>query len=156
MHTDPDPAAPSALELGQLYLQLHGRLHRLVDDAMTAEGVSLSRCKVLTLLADRGPLNQAAIAAEFGFAPRSVTDLIDGLERDGLAERLDDPADRRSRLVRITTTGARARESAVAVRNALFEQVFTALYAPARREFGGLLHTIHASLAPSSGAPRVC
>ncbi|OYV24970.1 MAG: hypothetical protein B7X08_07505 [Acidocella sp. 20-63-7] len=55
---------------------------------------------------------QAAIATELGFAPRSVTDLIDALEREGFAQRFDDPADRRSRLIRITDSGACARQSA--------------------------------------------
>jgi DNA-binding MarR family transcriptional regulator len=34
------------------------------------------------------------LAAEFDLAPRTITDVIDALERDGLAERQADPTDR--------------------------------------------------------------
>ena len=53
----------SALEVGQAYLELHHRLHRLVDQAMTAAGLSLARAKVLMRLSERGPMNQATLAA---------------------------------------------------------------------------------------------
>src|ERR1700712_1174702 len=97
--------APSPVEIGQLYFELHHRIHRLVDEAMNESGLSLSRAKVLGVLAEFGPVKQAAVAAVLGFAPRSVTDTLDALEREGLATRGPDPTDRRAWLVEITSTG---------------------------------------------------
>lgn len=42
----------------------------------------------------RGAVRQSVLAAEFDLAPRTITDVIDALERDGLAERQADPTDR--------------------------------------------------------------
>ena len=144
-------APPAGLDLGHLYMQVHARIHRLVDDAMTAGGASLSRTKVLSLLARRGPINQAAIATEFGFAPRSVTDLIDALEREGFAQRFDDPADRRSRLIRITDSGTCALQSAMKVKTDLLEEIFAVLDPPSRTELFSLLETVHNSLSVQPG-----
>ena len=146
-------APPTGLDLGHLYMQVHGRVHRLVDDAMTAGGASLSRTKVLSLLARRGPINQAAIAAELGFAPRSVTDLIDALEREGFAQRFDDPTDRRSRLIRITDSGSTTLESAMRIKTDLFEEIFAVLDPPSRTELFSLLETVHNSLSVQPGEP---
>ena len=68
----------SALDVGQAYFELHHQLHRLVDQTMSAAGLSLARAKVLMRLSERGPMNQATLAGLLGFAPRSVTDIVDG------------------------------------------------------------------------------
>jgi DNA-binding MarR family transcriptional regulator len=39
-------------------------------------------------------MNQATLAGVLGFAPGSVTDTVDALERDGLVRRTEDPHDR--------------------------------------------------------------
>ena len=90
-------AEVSANDVGQFYIALHHRLRRMVDEAMTDAGLSLSRAKVLSELSEHGPMNQSTLAIRLGFAPRSVTDTVDSLERAGLAQRSDDPADRRFR-----------------------------------------------------------
>jgi DNA-binding MarR family transcriptional regulator len=147
-----EPGSPDALELGELYIHLYQRVRKMADDAMLACGVSLSRTKVLKLLSVRGPVTQAAIAVEFGFAPRSITDLVDGLEREGLAERIDNPGDRRSRLVRITDSGAIALESALTTKRELFEQIFSALDAPSRTALCALLETVYTSVSAHPSA----
>jgi DNA-binding MarR family transcriptional regulator len=141
----------SPYEVGQTYLQLHKRLHRVVEEAMTASGLSLSRTKVLMELAADGPMNQSALAARLGFAPRSVTDTVDSLTRDGLAERTSNPADRRAWLVAITPTGAEALERAQAAKHVIFDQIFGALDAPARATLVSLLTTIDRGLTAGSG-----
>ena len=108
-----ESVAPSTVEIGQLYFGLHHRIHRLVDEAMNAAGLSLSRAKVLGVLAECGPVKQATVACKLGFAPRSVTDTLDALEREGLATRGPDPNDRRAWLVEITPAGRTALEQAL-------------------------------------------
>jgi DNA-binding MarR family transcriptional regulator len=144
----------STFEVGQVYLELHKRLHRMVDEAMTASGLSLARCKLLQELHDAGPMNQAALASNLGLAPRSVTELVDSLERDKLAERTANPADRRSWLVGITLAGEDALAMAVSTRNTQFDKIFGALNAPNRAKLVALLKTISQSL-DSSGETNV-
>ena len=148
-----DSAVPdiSPSDLGHLYLELHHRLHRLVDETMQAAGLSLSRAKVLSQLAEHGAMNQAALATRLGFAPRSVTDTVDALEREELAVRTGDPNDRRARIVEITPAGTTALAAAMSAKRKAMEQIFGSLDAPARAEFAALLRTIADGLAPASG-----
>jgi DNA-binding MarR family transcriptional regulator len=141
----------SAAELGQLYLELHHRLHRLVDDTMNASGLSIARAKVLGQLAENGPMNQASIATRLGLAARSVTDTVDSLERDSLAARQSDPNDRRAWIVAITPAGSKALATAMAARAKVMNQIFESLDARQRDDFAALLVSIRTSVIANSG-----
>jgi len=121
----------------------------MVDEAMTCAGLSLARAKLLQELQADGPMNQAGLAGRLGLAPRSVTELVDSLERDGLAERTANPLDRRAWLVGITPTGADALGLAMSARNKEFDHIFGALDAPSRAKLVALLKTISRSLSSS-------
>lgn len=136
----------SPVEIGQLYLELHHRIHRLVDEAMNEAGLSLSRAKVLGVLAEHGAVNQAAVATVLGFAPRSVTDTLDALEREGLATRGLDPSDRRARIVQITPAGTLALKRAVAVKHTAMNTIFGGLDDAARAQFAAVLTGIRSQL----------
>jgi DNA-binding MarR family transcriptional regulator len=136
----------SAVEVGQTYLEVHHQLHRIVDQSMTAAGLSLARTKVLTKLSEGGPMNQATLAGLLGFAPRSVTDTVDALERDGLVTRADDQHDRRARIVTITPSGCQVLAAAQIVRRKAFEDIFGVLSATERARFAALLITIRTNL----------
>jgi DNA-binding MarR family transcriptional regulator len=146
----------SPTELGQLYLELHHVFHRQLDEAMSAVGVSMARAKVLNQLSEQGPMNQAAIASRLGIAPRSVTDTVDGLERDGLAARRPNPDDRRAWVVEITPAGATVLAHALKVKKQAMNQIFGALDAPARAEFAALLISMRTRLtAPTKEEAHV-
>ncbi|SHG52420.1 DNA-binding transcriptional regulator, MarR family [Jatrophihabitans endophyticus] len=134
------------IEVGQLYFELFHRIRRLVDHEMSEAGLSLSRTKVLGVLAEQGPVKQAAVATCLGFAPRSVTDTLDALEREGLATRSPDPRDRRAWLVEITPAGAVALERAVAVKKKAMTTIFGGLNRAEREQLATLLAGISARL----------
>ncbi|MEZ0069827.1 DNA-binding MarR family transcriptional regulator [Streptacidiphilus sp. MAP12-20] len=90
------------------YLAVGHALRKVVDDTMTAGGLSLARSKVLEVLSRRSPMQQSALADALGHAPRSVTQSVEALEREGLVERTPSAEDRRSKLVTLTTEGAAA------------------------------------------------
>ncbi len=141
-------AAPdmSALEVGLTYLDLHHRIHRIVDQAMCAAGLSLARAKVLVRLGEHGPMNQATLAGLLGHAPRSVTETVDVLERDGLVTRTEDEHDRRARIITLTDAGRAAKETAQAVRLKTMDEIFGSLSAGERTTLGDLLTTIRTNL----------
>src|ERR1700726_3629971 len=114
-------------QAGERYLAVHHRMFRAVNDAMSECGLSLARTKVLTRLAEQGPTRQSTLAADFGLAPHSITDIVDALERQGLAERRPDPTDRRAKLVAITDAGEGCLGVASAARERLLKQIFGAL-----------------------------
>jgi DNA-binding MarR family transcriptional regulator len=85
------------------------------------------------------------LAADFGLSPHSITDLVDGLERLGMAERRPDPADRRAKLVAITDAGQAGLDVANATSERLLTQIFGALSAADRATFVGLLDRLDES-----------
>jgi DNA-binding MarR family transcriptional regulator len=136
----------SQIEVGQAYFELHHQVHRIVDQAMGAAGLSLARAKVLMRLHDRGPMNQATLAGLLGYAPRSVTDTVDALERDGLVVRTEDERDRRARIVALTAAGRDAFETAQMVRQKAMNEIFGTLTASERATLLALLATIRTNL----------
>jgi DNA-binding MarR family transcriptional regulator len=101
------------------------------------------------------------LAADFALSPHSITDIVDGLERLGLAERRPDPVDRRAKLVAITDAGRTALDAANATWERLLTQIFGSLSQADRETLLRLLGSLDeaaqrlmaASAAP--GAPAV-
>jgi DNA-binding MarR family transcriptional regulator len=114
-------------QVGERYLAVHHRMFRAVNDQMSYCGLSMARTKVLRRLHEQGPTRQSVLAADFELSPHSITDIVDGLERLGLAERRPDPADRRAKLVAITEAGEASLEVANATRERLLTQIFGSL-----------------------------
>jgi DNA-binding MarR family transcriptional regulator len=114
-------------QVGERYLAVTHRMFRAVNDEMNACGLSMARTKVLRRLHEQGPTRQNVLAADFGLSPHSITDIVDGLERNGMAERRPDPTDRRAKLVAITDAGEAGLDVANATRERLLKQIFGAL-----------------------------
>ena len=133
-------------QLGDLYLEVHHRMRRAFDGGMNACGVSLARTKVLSQL-QRGPARPSVLAAEFGFAPRTITELVDTLERDGMVTRQPDRTDRRALLVALTSEGEAALAVGRGARARLMTQVFGALGPDDRATMARLLQTLDDAMA---------
>jgi DNA-binding MarR family transcriptional regulator len=114
-------------QVGERYLAVHHRIFRAFNEEMNGCGLSLARTKLLRRLHEQGPTRQNVLAADFGLSPHSITDLVDGLERLGLAERRPDPTDRRAKLVAITEAGQAGLDVANAMRERLLKQIFGGL-----------------------------
>lgn len=67
------------------------------------------------------------LAAKLHVAPRTVTDLIDGLERDGFIRRLPDPSDRRASLLELTPQTQADFGEITLLRKAFVDEIFSAL-----------------------------
>jgi len=83
------------------------RIHDAMERFAESHGLSESRLRVLTRLCHR-PSRQlplGALAKGMDVTPRTMTDIIDVLERDGLVKRVHDPEDRRSVQAVITEAG---------------------------------------------------
>jgi DNA-binding MarR family transcriptional regulator len=148
-------------QVGERYLAVHHRMFRAVNDEMAGCGLSVARTKVLRRLCEQGPTRQSVLAADFALSPHSITDIVDGLERLGMAERRPDPVDRRAKLVAITDAGRTALDVANATWERLLTQIFGSLSEADRETLLRLLASldeaaeqlIAASAAP--GAPAV-
>jgi DNA-binding MarR family transcriptional regulator len=97
-------------EVGRVADRLHSaaihllRRLRVEDEAL---GISAPRLSVLSVLVFAGPKRIGELARMEQVEPPTMTRLVDGLVRDGLAVREPDPDDARAVRVRATPTGAR-------------------------------------------------
>jgi DNA-binding MarR family transcriptional regulator len=97
-------------EVGRVADRLHSaaihllRRLRVEDEAL---GISAPRLSVLSVLVFAGPKRMGELARLEQVEPPTMSRLVDGLVRDGLAVREPDPDDARAVRVRATPTGAR-------------------------------------------------
>jgi len=102
------------------------RMRRLIDAHLSAHGASFARLRLLAFLAEQ-PARSTDIAAFFDHAPRSVTEAIDWLEKNGLATRSPIPGDRRAKLVEITDAGRALLDQGMPLFDGIIEKTFGSL-----------------------------
>lgn len=100
---------------------------RVEDRLMRKKGVSLAQSRLLEVIQDTANARWSDIGTALGYSPRTITEALDALERDGLITRTPDPADRRAKILTITEKGARDLAAAQAVRDQVRETFFAVL-----------------------------
>ena len=106
--------------------------------------LSPSLARAMNVLARQGELRPGTLADHLHIAPRSATEVVDDLQRLGLAERRPDPGDRRAVRVALTPDGARAAEAIQAARQAEGDRFFAALSEEDRAALARILRTLRA------------
>jgi DNA-binding MarR family transcriptional regulator len=99
-------------------MRVHQLLLARLNEALEPHGLTFARYEALMLLflSRSGSLPLGKIGERLQVHPTSVTNLVDGLERSGLATRSPHPNDRRATLATITEAG---RKTAAAATEAL-------------------------------------
>ena len=125
------------------------KAHRAYVDALLDEhGLHVGQEMVLLELWQEDGLRARELAVRLGVEPPTVTKMLRRLERCGLVERCQDPADARSFRIHLTEKG-RALEEPVARCWAQTEQTALAgLSAGERRTFRKLLSRVRNNLDP--------
>jgi DNA-binding MarR family transcriptional regulator len=77
-----------------------------IKKALAAYGLRPGHGHVLLLLASAGPTSQHALGEALGVDPSVLVATLNDLERDGLAQRRRDQADRRRHIVEISPRGS--------------------------------------------------
>ncbi len=98
-----DPGSEALAAVRILGKKLHMTMERWADQ----HGLSEGRFQILVGLQSRknGRMTMGDLADMLQVSPRTVTGLVDNLERDGLVHRVDDPNDRRSVYAEVTEQG---------------------------------------------------
>ena len=102
-------------------------------------GLSMSDFGVLEALLHKGPLPIKTLGEKVLLASGSMTAAIDRLERRGWVERGSDPADRRSRVVRLIADGHKTVETLFADHERDMEEAVAELSDSERRQLIELL-----------------
>lgn len=138
--------------LDDLVLAVARRLRRRWAEGLVPWGLSPHQGRALRVVTSYGELRLGDLADHLRIAPRSATEVVDGLVDQGLLERGPDPGDRRATLVRATAEGERVSAEVVAARTADADAIFGHLEASDRAELSRLLRL--ASDAPDPPAGR--
>jgi len=102
-------------------MRVHQLLLARLNEALEPHGLTFARYEALMLLflSRSGSLPLGKIGERLQVHPTSVTNLVDGLERSGLATRSPHPSDRRATLATITDDGRRAAAAATEALNGI-------------------------------------
>ena len=132
------------------------RWRSLLDDKLRLIGQSSARMEALAAI-----INSPALSAQVDIAKRlriegpTMTRMLDTLEADGLVERLPDPADRRTKQLRLTADGERVLEEIFAIADEMRDRLLDGLPADKVEELNGVLGLLNerldAGLPPRAG-----
>jgi DNA-binding MarR family transcriptional regulator len=122
-------------ELTPYLLSLNGREAR----RRMAAQVSLAEFALLAALEEGGPASQRSLGETLRKDPADMVRLIDAVESSGLVARSADPADRRRRVVSITSAGSASLRSHYVAAREVQDELLGALDASERRALHSLL-----------------
>ena len=88
-----------------VWQQVTHRLLAALDDALADLGLSAAEINALACFDGRDAVPVRELVQATAQRPSTLTGVLDRLERRGLVERVPNPADRRSVLVRLTEEG---------------------------------------------------
>jgi DNA-binding MarR family transcriptional regulator len=142
----------SSVQLMEQFRAIAHATHHRTNARMSAAGLSLARFRVLSALQSAGRMRMNELSAALGVVPRTVTTIVDALERERMVARLADPADRRATLLEITQDGLSQLRKSRAMHDSAAADLFDVLTAPERHQLASLLRRLQAAADADSGA----
>ena len=100
----------------------HHTFHRIASHLLRGQGLAMGQVPVLAALKDGQPRSQAELARLAQVEQPSMAQLLNRMERDGLVQRVPDPADKRSRLITLTPECAQRMPHAKEVMQGISQQ----------------------------------
>ena len=129
-------------DLGDLLMRAARTLRRRWRDVLAPWDLSPHQARALGVVGRRDGVRLTDLAEALHIAPRSATEVADGLQERGLIERTPDPGDRRAVILRPTDEGRRIRAEIDAARTADSAELFARLPAPERAELARILQAL--------------
>ncbi len=143
-------------DLGRLLPAVSQSWRRILSQRLSDEGISdATALPILDILrAGKNLMRQRELAQRLGLEDSAVVRVLDGLENNGLLHRLEDPTDRRAKLLELTdegrALGVRVERVAGVLREELLSDVEPADVAAMRR----VLDHVSAVLDRCEGKPK--
>ena len=140
------------IQLADLLQRLMRRLRRAQAQRLAPLGLTPAQERALrTITRSEEPLRMSELADQLGIVPRSVTTVVDALERAGLVRREIDPHNRRAIRLHLTDRGLAVRDDMREARRRAAEDLFAPLPAGDRRALGELLGQLDQEPAATGG-----
>ena len=138
---------PTASEVVTTLIATSHRLQRVFNTRLSRQkgAVKLSgpRLRLLLAVEKEGRLRMGDVAENLGITSRTVTTLVDALEREGLLARLPDPTDRRATLLELTEKARTQFEQVRRIQMELGEELIAPLDLQQRRLLLDLLSRLN-------------
>ncbi|PSK61251.1 putative HTH-type transcriptional regulator YusO [Micromonospora sp. MH33] len=128
--------------LGETFWAVARRLRHQSKRTLEPWEINPGHARALAVLMRHGAVRLSTLAEHLRIAPRSATEVVDGLAERGLVERRPDPVDRRATLVALTGEGERVGEAIRGARAAEAERFFGALDPADRDELTRILRRL--------------
>ena len=129
-------------ELGDLLMRVARTQRRRWRDALAPWDLSPHQARALRVVCERDGVRLSDLADALHIAPRSATEVADGLQERGLVERGADPGDRRAVILRATDEGRRVRAEVGRARAADSAELFARLAPGDRATLTRILRTL--------------
>jgi len=120
-------AKTTGVHLWLVMMKAHEALREHAERHIHSLGIGFSDFAALEVLLHKGPLPVNEIGRMVRLTSGSITTAIDRLERKGMVERRNDPADRRTRVVHLTDAGRKLIHCAFADHEAAMERATSGL-----------------------------
>ena len=101
-----DGVRTMAEELGVLIKETQSVLHQRMDEVLRPLGLSVAQYACLQALQDAPGINGSELARRVFVSRQSMNVLVQGLEKRGLIERVEEPGPRRERATTLTGQAA--------------------------------------------------
>ncbi len=129
-------------DTGDLVMALARRVRRSFAEALAEWQVTPSQSRALRVLGHADGMRPSALADELHIAPRSATEVVDGLEERGWVQRGADPTDRRATVLTLTEDGRELVAAIDDVRRQASARVLDVLTSDQRRTLHEILTVV--------------
>ena len=126
-------------DLGELLMRATRGLRRRWADSLEPWELTPHQARALQVVGELDGPRLGVVAERLRIAPRSATEVIDGLEERGLVVRGADPGDRRATCVSLTDAGREVLSEVTAARLDTGAEHFATLSATERATLAALL-----------------
>jgi MarR family 2-MHQ and catechol resistance regulon transcriptional repressor len=117
----------SGVHLWLVLMKAHEAMREHAERHIQSLGIGFSDFAALEVLLHKGPLPVNEIGRRVRLTSGSMTTAVDRLERKGMVERRNDPADRRARVVHLTPAGRKLITCAFSDHEAAMERAASGL-----------------------------
>jgi DNA-binding MarR family transcriptional regulator len=122
--------------LAEAFWAVARRLRDTSQETLAPWDITPAQLRALRMLRRHGVMRLSELSDRLRIAPRSATEVVDALEKRGLAGRRPDQGDRRATLVEVTDDGGSVLD---AIRGSEAERVFSRLTAADRSQLARIL-----------------
>ena len=128
--------------LGDLLMRAARTLRRRFGAVLAPWDLSPHQARALRVVGSGDGVRLSELAEALRIAPRSATEVADGLQERGLVARAPDPTDRRAVVLTVTEAGRQVQREVDDARAADAQQLFGRLSATDRAELARILRAL--------------